>query len=131
MGSYLDAWEKFFNFKGRARRREFWLFSFINSAILYFLPTSLLFLFSDRSEGATFSMVLMGLLSLVITIPSLAVFVRRLHDTDRSGWWFLLTFVPLGNLFLLVWLCQNSKPGDNQYGPNPKEEMMGNPELAR
>jgi uncharacterized membrane protein YhaH (DUF805 family) len=125
MGSYLDAWEKYFKFGGRARRREFWLFSLINGVLMYLLPVVLRFLFSDPGQGATFTLILSVLLSLVVFIPSLAVFSRRLHDTGRSGWWFLLSFVPFGNLLLLVWLCQDSQSGGNQYGPNPKDEALG------
>jgi uncharacterized membrane protein YhaH (DUF805 family) len=64
---------------------------------------------------------LSGIYVLAIIIPSIAVTVRRLHDTDRSGWWFLLSFVPLiGGLVLLVFEVLDSTPGANRYGPNPK-----------
>ena len=53
--------------------------------------------------------------------PAFAVGARRLHDTDRSGWWQLIGLIPLvGAIILIVFFCQDSKPGDNQYGPNPK-----------
>ena len=66
--------------------------------------------------------LLSSIYSLAIVIPSIAVSVRRLHDTDHSGWWLLLMFIPLlGALILLVVMCFNSKD-DNEYGPNPKAE---------
>jgi len=58
---------------------------------------------------------------LAVLIPGLAVAIRRLHDTNRSGWWFLIVLVPLiGAIVLLVFLLQDSQPSENQYGPNPK-----------
>ena len=59
--------------------------------------------------------------TLAVLIPGLTVAVRRLHDTERSGWWLLIGFVPVvGIIVLLVFLVQDSKPGANQYGNNPK-----------
>jgi uncharacterized membrane protein YhaH (DUF805 family) len=55
-----------------------------------------------------------------VLIPSLAVLVRRLHDTNRSGWWFLLMFVPLLNLVLLVFMFLDGTAGTNDYGADPK-----------
>ncbi|TJY41720.1 DUF805 domain-containing protein [Cohnella pontilimi] len=68
-----------------------------------------------------YGMVLSGLYALAILLPSLAVSVRRLHDTGRSGWWLLIGLIPLiGAIILLVFTCQDSQPGDNRYGPNPR-----------
>ena len=65
--------------------------------------------------------LLSGLFVLAMLIPSLAVTFRRLHDTDRSGWWLLIGFVPLiGSIVILVFMIQDSQPGENQYGTNPK-----------
>jgi uncharacterized membrane protein YhaH (DUF805 family) len=74
-------------------------------------------------EGLVGGPGVIGILySLVILIPSIAVSVRRLHDTSRSGWWLLLCLIPLiGMVVLLIFMVQDSKPGQNQYGPNPKE----------
>ncbi|MNZ89121.1 Inner membrane protein YhaI [compost metagenome] len=74
----------------------------------------------DYIIGAT---ILAGLYSLAILLPSLALVVRRLHDTGRSGWWVLIGFIPLiGFIVLLVFMCTDSDPDTNQYGPNPKYE---------
>ncbi|HSF34700.1 MAG TPA: DUF805 domain-containing protein [Nocardioides sp.] len=63
--------------------------------------------------------------ALALFLPSLAVGVRRLHDTDRSGWWILIGLIPIiGWILLIVWFCTDSKP-DNQYGPNPKTGPSG------
>jgi len=65
--------------------------------------------------------LLSGIYSLAVLIPSIAVAIRRLHDTGRSGWWILISLVPLiGTIVLLVFTVQDSQPGDNEYGPNPK-----------
>ena len=61
-----------------------------------------------------------------ILIPSIAVAVRRLHDTNRSGWWYFISIIPIiGTIILIVFLVQDSQPGENKYGPNPKELGMG------
>lgn len=65
--------------------------------------------------------ILGTLYMLAVLVPGIAVGVRRLHDTGRSGWWLLIALVPLlGAIVLLVFLVQDSQPGENQYGPNPK-----------
>ncbi|MDY0077004.1 MAG: DUF805 domain-containing protein [Bacteroidales bacterium] len=65
-----------------------------------------------------------GIYSLALIIPSLAVAVRRLHDVGKSGWMILIGLIPLiGFIWLLVLMVTDSKPGENQYGPNPKENM--------
>jgi uncharacterized membrane protein YhaH (DUF805 family) len=59
--------------------------------------------------------------SLAMLVPGIAVTVRRLHDTGRSGWWILISLIPfLGWIVLLVFMVLDSHPGDNEYGPNPK-----------
>lgn len=62
-----------------------------------------------------------------VIIPYIAVTVRRLHDTDRSGWWILISFIPLiGSIVLLVFMCFDSQPGTNRFGDNPKESTVSN-----
>lgn len=66
-----------------------------------------------------------GLYTLVVFIPSLALSVRRLHDTGKSGWWMLITLIPLvGPLIMLFFMVKDSQPGTNEYGPNPKEAVL-------
>ncbi len=89
----------------------FTLFNFIASIILTIIDTTI------GSYGA-----IAGVYGLVILIPSLAVGVRRLHDTGKSGWMLLVAFIPIiGFIWLLILLISDSTPGENQYGANPKE----------
>ena len=70
--------------------------------------------------------ILSGIYSLAVLIPSIAVSVRRLHDTNHSGWWLLINLLPLiGTIILVFFLVRDSQPGQNQYGPNPKGMTTG------
>ena len=133
MDWYIAAIKKCTKLKGRSRRKEYWYFVLINLIIvvgLNFLQTFV------SLQGAGFDSTGVSLLwasissslqiiysfYMLLAITTLfSVSVRRLHDTGRSGWWFLLFFVPLANFVLLFFYTQNSKPGRNQYGKNPKE----------
>jgi len=114
MSWYLQALRKYAEFSGRARRTEYWMFVLFN--VLASGALSVLEALAFNGPG-----VLSGLYSLAVLVPSLAVSVRRLHDTGRSGWWLLIALVPLlGVVVLLVFAVQDGQPGDNAYGPNPK-----------
>lgn len=113
MNWYLGCWKKYAEFSGRARRQEFWMF------VLFNFLASIAVGIVDGILGTTGA--LGGLYSLAVLIPSLAVAARRLHDTDHSGWLQLIVLIPLiGWIILLVFLCGDSKPGENRFGPNPK-----------
>ncbi len=118
MNWYLDVLKKYAVFSGRARRKEYWMFALVNVIIAFVLGLI------DGVIGAALGSdqsLLSTLYTLAILIPSLAVGVRRLHDTGRSAWWLLICLVPIiGPIALLVFLVQDSQHGDNQYGPNPK-----------
>ena len=120
MNWYLEVLKKYAVFSGRARRKEYWffvLFNLIISLVLTFIDSALGTLNEETGYG-----LLSGVYSLAVLIPSLAVAVRRLHDTGRTGWWLLIGLIPLiGLIVLLIFFVQDSKPGDNEYGPNPKE----------
>lgn len=112
------ALKKFGDFKGRSRRKEYWMFQLF-SFILTLIPYALLF--SGIESLSLVGLALIGIISLGLIIPSLAVLARRLHDTNRSAWWILIGIIPLiGSIVLLVFLCQESHPGTNAWGPNPK-----------
>jgi len=119
MSWYLLALKKYAVFSGRSQRSEYWYF------VLFYLLIFIALCVVDWLVG-TFSPsaeigLLSGVFSLAMVIPSIAVAARRLHDTDRSGWWQLLSLIPLiGVIVLIVFLAQDSKLGDNKYGPNPK-----------
>ncbi|WP_247749566.1 DUF805 domain-containing protein [Pseudoalteromonas viridis] len=118
---YLSALKKYAVFNGRARRKEYWLFMLCNIivTIVLGLVDMTLGLYSEESGFGLLS----GLYALAVIIPSIALSIRRLHDTGRSGWWILISLVPvIGPLVLLVFYVMDSTPGDNDYGPNPKEQ---------
>ena len=119
---FICVKDKYADFKGRARRKEFWMF-----LLVYFV----LCLIAGFIEGflgvypeleySVFSCIV----TLVLLIPSIAVAVRRLHDVGKSGWWLLAGLVPiLGSLYLLYLAVQNSQPEANQWGQNPKTDYV-------
>jgi len=117
MNHYLDGLQRYFDFSGRATRTQFWMFALISWGI------SLVLALLDALTGFT-TETGVGILSsfywLAILIPGLALSIRRLHDTNRSGWWLLLFLVPIiGAIWILILYIQGSHPADNQYGPNP------------
>lgn len=108
---YKDMWVNWNNFSGRTRRSGYWyviLANFLVSLVLSII------VFAVDAFGA-----LPNFYQLLVLIPSIALGVRRLHDTGRSGWWYLLVLTVIGSIVLLVWFCQDSAP-DNKYGPSPK-----------
>lgn len=133
MNDYLNVVRNnYANFSGRARRREYWMFTLINGLISLVLYLPAMFLGFDPASTATgeastsinpLGYIFLGLYvlySLAMLVPSLAVLVRRLHDTGKSGWWVLIGFIPLASLVLLVFTIMDSQPGANKWGPNPK-----------
>lgn len=132
-GYYKKVWSQFGDFSGRARRREYWWFYLLNAVVFVLLMMPfVLMVDSTAPDQALLIMVPMALYALVMIVPYLAVTVRRLHDSGRSGWWlvlfqFIFGLVPylniIGGLVMLVLLCTDSDPGSNEYGPNPKAEV--------
>jgi len=121
MSWYLEALRKYAVFSGRARRREYWFFLLFNVLIGIALVTIDVVLGTyDEANGFG---VLSGVYYLGVLVPSIAVTIRRLHDTGRSGWWFLLSFVPLGGLVVLVFTLLDGEPGPNAYGDDPKGRL--------
>lgn len=121
----FEAFTKYAQFSGRSRRKEFWLF--------YLLITiaTIVLTFIDISIGSFDAVsgfgLLSGIFTLAIIVPSLAVSVRRLHDTDRSGWWLLLSIIPLlGTIVLVVFWCLKGTQGQNEYGDDPLIEVVPN-----
>lgn len=108
---YKDMWVNWNNFSGRTRRSGYWYVILANFLISLALS---IIVFAVDAFGA-----LPNFYQLVVLIPSIALGVRRLHDTGRSGWWYLLVLTVIGSIVLLVWFCQDSAP-DNKYGPSPK-----------
>jgi uncharacterized membrane protein YhaH (DUF805 family) len=126
MNWYLEVLKKYAQFDGRSRRKEYWFFALFNCLVGLVLGMlgGLTMAFSGHADNPSYSFLGLGLVclySLAVLIPGLAVTVRRLHDTGRSGWWIFISFVPfVGGIILLIFMLQDSHPGPNQYGPNPK-----------
>jgi uncharacterized membrane protein YhaH (DUF805 family) len=115
----MAALKKYADFSGRARRKEYWLFTLIN--ILILIGLAIIDVTAGLEVGDEEMGVLSGIYALAVLIPGIAVSVRRLHDTDRSGWWLLIGIVPLiGDIVLLIFFVLDGTPGDNRFGPNPK-----------
>lgn len=99
-------------FSGRARRSEYWYF-----ALAMIVLNGVLSLLGDSTPVVTLS----GIIALALVIPQLAVGARRLHDTGRSGWWQLISLIPIvGWIVLIVFFAQDGEKGSNKYGPSPK-----------
>ena len=117
----LAAFRKYATFSGRAQRSEYWYFILFYLLVYFALIVAAVIAenFSGLLGGGL--QLLAAIFSLGAFIPSLAVSCRRLHDTDRSGWWFLIVLIPLiGGLVLFVFFVQDSQPGENRFGPSPK-----------
>ncbi len=121
---YKKVLSQYTDFKGRARRKEYWMFVLFN--VIFAVAAVIL----DNVLGITFSPempygFIYLLYALAVLIPGIAVAVRRLHDMGKSGWWYLIALVPLiGGIWLIVLLATDSEAGDNQWGPNPKAGEM-------
>lgn len=119
MNWYIEVIKKYAVFSGRARRKEYWyffLFNFLVSFVIAFVEGIAGFVDPEIGYG-----MLSAIYSLAVLIPGIAVSIRRLHDTNRSGWWLLLILIPLiGAIALLIFFASDSQPGENEYGANPK-----------
>jgi uncharacterized membrane protein YhaH (DUF805 family) len=109
---YLDVLKKYAVFEGRARRKEYWMFLLFNFLVAFALGV---FEGMRGNSPAAGGSMLVTIYQLAILIPAIAVGVRRMHDTDHSGWWILFPFV---NLVLAV---REGQQGDNRFGSDPKE----------
>jgi uncharacterized membrane protein YhaH (DUF805 family) len=110
----VDAFvNNYANFKGRASRKECWLF-FLELMVISFLSSFV---------KVTVLKIIFGLFFLFLMIPWLAIFIRRLHDIGKSGWYYFISWIPLvGPIIMLIWMCKKGEKGINRYGPNPLTE---------
>ncbi len=116
---YLAALKKYADFSGRARRKEYWMFT------LFVIIFAFVAVFLDWILGTTIQDSGIGIIYIVyylaMLLPALAVLVRRLHDVGKSGWWFFINLIPfIGSIWLFVLLVTDSQPEANAYGENPK-----------
>ncbi|MDX6180838.1 DUF805 domain-containing protein [Flavobacterium sp. Fl-77] len=120
------VFENYANFKGRARRSEYWYFALANGLIsiaLMILGGAVGGLFGDGVTGVMVGYALFLLYTLATLIPTLGVVARRLHDVNKSGWFYFVSFIPLvGPIWILILFCTEGDAGSNQYGPDPKNE---------
>lgn len=114
---FQEAVKSFFNryadFQGRSSRSEYW-WAYLGIIIIYFVIG-----FVGGLLGETIGSILILLAVLAILVPSIAIGVRRLHDTDKSGWWLLIGLIPLAGLVLLFFYVQKGTTGPNRFGPDP------------
>lgn len=122
MDWFIYALQRFRDFDGRSRRKEFWnyiLFYLLMSIGATFLDN--IFGFSDVGDNVG---PIHSLFVFIMLIPSIAVSVRRLHDVNKSGWFLLVGFIPIiGFIWLLIYYLRPGDYGPNRFGPDPKEEM--------
>lgn len=135
MSLMFQPLRKYATFSGRARRKEYWLWQLF-MIILYtvlgiWLVSTLgplpetatadeLMVQMNSAPAATWPMLAIGLASLLLFLPSLAVTVRRIHDSGNSGWWILLGLTAIGSIVILVFALMDGTPGPNRHGPDPK-----------
>ncbi len=120
-----SCFSKYATFSGRASRSEYWYF---------FLFTVIVYIVANILDAALFGgvAVLDLIATVVLLLPGISVGVRRLHDKDLSGWWYLLVFIPvIGWIVLLVWFCQRGTVGPNRFGPDPLSPAVDDAGLAR
>lgn len=140
MNTYLAVLKKYAVFSGRARRSEYWVWWLINAILLFVLGVIDMFIIGANYHGF---LTLANIYRFAIFLPTAAVTVRRLHDTEHSGWWCSPSILPLVStmvrhlpvvflswmlvlalpwaIVLLLFLVRDSQPGPNKYGPNPKD----------
>lgn len=107
--------QNYCNFSGRSSRSEYWWYM-----LFYFIVSFIVSFIGNATGSQVLNYWLSFFVGLALFLPSLGLCVRRLHDINKSGWWVLLNLIPLvGWIIMLVWLCKDSDPTDNQYGPVP------------
>lgn len=121
---YIKVLKNYANFQGRARRKEYWMFTLVN--IFIGVIFAALMVSSGQKPGLESPIyTLLLIYQIAIIVPTVAVGVRRLHDTGYSGWWYLLILVPfLGPPALIIFFCLEGVSGENDYGPDPKNKTV-------
>lgn len=116
---FLVCLRKYATFSGRAGRAEFWFFALFVTLITIALAVADVALGLAAGGTGVFS----GIFTLLVVLPSIAVTVRRYHDTGRSGWWFLVNFIPLaGGIISLVFCATRGEPHPNRFGAPPSAQ---------
>lgn len=114
MNEYLSVLKNYAKFDGRARRREYWMFTLVNIVVYAVLNVL-------AQQVSSVIGILALVYMLAILVPSIAVAIRRMHDIGKSGWWVLIALVPLiGGIWYLVLAVTKGQSGSNAYGADPK-----------
>lgn len=121
----LMPFKRYADFNGRSQRMEYWMFTLFITLIAFALALVAGLLGGFNSgDGSGLGMIFiipLVLLLLVTIVPSIAVTVRRFHDQDKSGWFYLFSFIPyIGGIIVFVFMCMDGTPGPNRFGPDPK-----------
>ena len=130
MDWYLKVLKQYADFSGRARRKEYWMFMLFHYLFVFLLVFLIGFSSDDFFENEDIEnlnsvslsiLVILGLYFFGTIIPFLAVTVRRLHDIGKSGWWYLIKFIPyIGSFIIFIFACMDGNNGPNEWGENPK-----------
>ncbi|TDC24216.1 DUF805 domain-containing protein [Kribbella albertanoniae] len=121
---FLAVVKQYAVFSGRARRKEYWMYTLFWA--IGYIVLGIIDQILGTAQKNTFGGLLAGLFSLALLLPSIGVAIRRMHDTGRSGWWILINLIPcVGGIWFIVLAAGDGNPGDNQYGPDPKAAERG------
>lgn len=114
--SYKDFWKRYVDFSGRTSRSDFWFY--VLGAIVVSIITNIL-------DGVIGQPIFTPLLGLASIIPAIAIYARRLHDINKSGWWQLIALIPLvGAIVLIVWFAKKGDQDKNRFGVNPMHTQV-------
>ena len=129
MSYYLEALKKYAVFHGRAHRAEFWWFVLFNAIFSFALNITFgarVGVPEESVSSASPLAILPAIYGLAVLLPAIGVSIRRLHDTNRSGWWLLIALFPIvGAIVLIVFYAQAGDAGENQFGADPKAAASG------
>ncbi|MDP4022771.1 DUF805 domain-containing protein [Methylobacterium sp. NEAU 140] len=124
MNAYMKGMRNYVTFSGRASRSEYWYFILVY-VVLCFVAGFLDGFIHGYTKSSSDPQILSALVHLIHFLPSLAVLVRRLHDTDRTGWWYLAGFTIVGLIPLFIFSVMRGTIGQNRFGPDPVEADLG------
>ena len=130
MSEIMDWYKKVLSqyavFTGRARRREFWMFTLVNAIIQTILSVIMnIFASMGVAAGVYFVYALLALYGLAVLVPSLAVAVRRMHDLGKGGGWIFISLIPIvGAIIFIIFCVKECEAQDNRFGANPKANLQ-------